>query len=70
VVGCYFLYVFFLFSLRVLLFRDVEPSQSTDSALGAANSAPVPSADDIGMEDTDMQVDSTKVNGDATGTES
>lgn len=52
-----------------IVIRDVEPSQSADTALGAANSAPVPSADDIGMEDTDMQVD-PKVNGSATGTES
>ena len=50
--------------------RDVAPSQSTDTALGAANSAPVPSADDIGMDDTDMQVDSTKVSGSATAMES
>ena len=49
----------------VFSIRDVAPSQSSDTALGAANSAPVPSADDIGMEDTDMQVDTTKVNGNA-----
>ena len=62
--------IFFLLK-NFIVIRDVAPSQSTDTALGAANSAPVPSADDIGMEseDTDMQVDS-KVNGSATGTES
>ena len=45
----------------ILFSRDVEPSQNTDRAMGAANSAPVPSADDITLgneaEETEMHVD-------------
>ena len=50
----YVLFFSFLFALEpnfLELCRDVGPSQSTDRALGAANSAPVPSADDILGED-------------------
>lgn len=39
--------------------RDVSPPQVAQAALGAANSAPVPSADDISnAEDDKMEVDS------------
>jgi hypothetical protein len=39
--------------------RDVSPPQVAQAALGAANSAPVPSADDISnAEDDKMAVDS------------
>ncbi|KAF9484170.1 anti-silence-domain-containing protein [Pholiota conissans] len=38
---------------------DVSPPQPTQAALGAATSAPVPSADDINGDD-DMDVDSSK----------
>lgn len=39
--------------------RDVSPPQVAQEALGAANSAPVPSADDISnAEDDKMAVDS------------
>ena len=39
--------------------RDVSPPQVAQAALGAANSAPVPSADDISnVEDDKMVVDS------------
>lgn len=38
--------------------RDVSPPQAAQAALGAANSAPVPSADDISnTEDDKMAVD-------------
>lgn len=38
--------------------RDVSPPQVAQAALGAANSAPVPSADDISnTEDDKMAVD-------------
>jgi len=50
-------------ALRILTsLRDVAPPQSSETALGAANSAPVPSADDIDNGDEEMEVD-TKPNG-------
>jgi len=40
--------------------RDVSPPQATQTALGAATSAPVPSADDINTGDDEMEVDFSK----------
>ena len=47
------------FTQACLVKRDVSPPQVPQAALGAANSAPVPSADDISnAEDHKMAVDS------------
>jgi hypothetical protein len=43
--------------------RDVSLPQAAQTALGAATSAPVPSADDINNGDDQMDVDFSKANG-------
>lgn len=44
---------------KVYVSRDLAPTQTSNMAMGAANSAPVPSADDLGKDEDDsgMAVD-------------
>jgi len=58
---------YFIFSKH--LCREVGPSQSTDRALGAVNSAPVPSVDDILVEEANHKEGSLSEKNSSSSTE-